>query len=42
MEAVYASAQDVVPTTSREHVSQETVEGTHQVVPGWTMVAVVG
>ena len=43
MEAVHASARDVVvPPTSRGHGSQETVGGTHQVVLGWTTVAVVG
>ena len=43
VEAVHASAQDVVvPSSSRGHGTQETAGGTHQVVPGRTMVAVVG
>ena len=43
VEAVHASAQDVVvPSSSRGSGTQETAGGSHQVVPGRTMVAVVG
>ena len=42
VEVVHASAQDVVVPPSSRCGSQEIVGGTHQVVPGWTTVAVVG